>query len=86
VRVKLLNGSLDGNAACSDPCGWKDACFSLKFMEHVSKCTHVTKDKHVLLILDGHASHNNYTEATELATESVIVMHTVPSHACRCLT
>jgi hypothetical protein len=51
----------------------------LKFIKYLIKCTHVTKGKPLLLILDGHANRTSF-EATELARKSGIVMLTPTPH------
>ena len=79
MNPQLLTGSLPGTKGFANPSGWMDASLFVKFLEHLISCTHPSKEKPILLILDGHCSHKSL-EAIELARKSGIIMLTLPPH------
>ena len=79
MNPQLLKDCLPGTKGYANPSGWMDASLFLKFLEHLISCTHPTKERPILLILDGHCSHKSL-EAIELARNSGIVMITLPPH------
>ena len=51
-----------------------------EWMKHFIQHSKPTKDKKILLILDGHKSHTQSIQALELAAKSGVVMLSLPPH------
>ena len=60
--------------------GWMEKGLFLQWIKHFHASVNSTKVKHVLLILDGRASHTKNFEAINFARDNGILMLSQPSH------
>ena len=60
--------------------GWMTMQLFRQYLEHFVKFAHPTREKPVLLILDGHCSHTKSIEVLDYATEQGVVMLSLPPH------
>jgi hypothetical protein len=82
VRMKneLLDGAPAGTIAVCHPSGWMQQHIFTKWMRHFIGCVKPCKEKPVLLVLDGHATHTKNLEAIELARDHGVIMPCLPPH------
>ena len=59
VNERLMIGAPSENVALAQPNGWMNAEFFLKWLQHFAKFSKPSKEKPVLLVLDGHSSHKD---------------------------
>lgn len=79
MNPQLAVGCFPNTATHCNPSGWSDGELFLKFLEHFVKCVLPSKERPVLLLLDGHASHKTL-DAINFCRENGIIMITFPPH------
>ncbi|MES9905044.1 MAG: helix-turn-helix domain-containing protein [Sedimenticola sp.] len=82
VRMKseLMKGApADAVGKCS-PSGYIDSQLFLEYLQHFVGHVKCSKDRTVLLILDGHKSHTNNLEAINYARDNGVVLLSLPPH------
>lgn len=81
VKAKpfMLMDAPPGSVLSANPSGWTNDSIFMEYLQHFVSFTGASKDKKVLLILDGHESHKSM-EAIAFARENGIVMVTLPPH------
>ncbi|XP_030758190.1 uncharacterized protein LOC115883904 [Sitophilus oryzae] len=65
--------------ACSES-GWITSELFVKWLKHFINFVKPSKNKNVLLIMDGHTTHTKNLEAITLARENGIIMMSLPAH------
>lgn len=75
----LMAGTPAGSVGYPSASGWINSELFVKWLEHFIAFAKPSKEKKVILILDGHASHKTL-EAVELCREHGIVMICLPPH------
>ncbi|XP_018566588.1 uncharacterized protein LOC108907404 [Anoplophora glabripennis] len=79
LAPSLLRDAPPGAIGFANGSGWMDSEHFLKYLDHFIKHAKPSKEKPVLLILDGHTSHKQL-EGVLKARENHIVMVTIPPH------
>ena len=76
----LKDGVPSGSIVVNNDSGWMDSDMFKRWLMHFQAHVGSTKDKPVLLILDGHASHTKNVDAITFARDNGIVMMSLPPH------
>ncbi|XP_065658028.1 uncharacterized protein LOC136082546 [Hydra vulgaris] len=80
MRDELKDGAPSGSVfACNDS-GWMDIELFEKWIDHFITYVKPSKDHPILLILDGHATHTKNLNAILKASESGVIMLSLPPH------
>lgn len=79
LAPSLLRDAPPGTVGFANGSGWMDSDHFLKYLDHFVEHSKPSKEKPVLLILDGHISHKQL-EGVLKARENHIVMLTLPPH------
>ncbi|XP_030759182.1 tigger transposable element-derived protein 6-like [Sitophilus oryzae] len=82
IRFKdeLKEGAPPGTIfACSES-GWITSELFVNWLKHFINSVKPSKNKNVLLIMDGHTTHTKNLEAITLARENGIIMMSLPAH------
>lgn len=79
VNERLMIGTLPESIALAQPNGWMNADFFLKWLHHFVKFSKPSKEKPVLLLLDGHCSHKDLA-VISFAKENNVHMISTPPH------
>lgn len=80
-QEELLDGAPPGSiGGCSDS-GWVTGPLFLKWFEHFISTVRPSKEKPVLLILDGHYSHTRNLELIDRAREAGVSIVCLPPHS-----
>jgi len=80
MRQEFLTGLLPGAKAEVHETGWMTKELFLVWLKHFISFTGATKDRPVLLILDGHSTHTKSLELIDLARENGVIMLCLPPH------
>lgn len=79
MNERLMINAPHESVGEAQPNSWINAELFLKWMGHFTKYSNPTKEKPVLLILDGHASHKDL-DVNEFARKNHIHMLSTPPH------
>lgn len=79
VNERLMIGAPSESIALAQPNGWINAELFLKWLQHFVKFSKPSKEKPVLLILDGHSSHKDLA-VISYAKENHVHMLSTPPH------
>ena len=80
MKDELKDGAPSGSVfACNDS-GWMDTELFEKWIDHFITFVNHQRTTLLLLILDGHATHAKNLNATLKASESGVIMLSLPSH------
>lgn len=79
VNERLMIGAPSESIALAQPNGWINAELFLKWIQHFVKFSKPSKEKPVLLILDGHSSHKDLA-VISYAKENHVHMLSTPPH------
>ena len=77
---EYLNGACPGAWAEFNSSGWMNGDVFAKWMKKFISFSRASKDKPVLLILDGHNSHTKNIEVIDMAMDNGVVMLSLPPH------
>ncbi|KAK6959556.1 jerky protein [Biomphalaria glabrata] len=80
LKRKLLDGAPPGTIAVCNESGWMTADSFSEWMDHFINSVKPSKEKPVLLILDGHTSHSKNLQAITAASNSCVIMLSLPPH------
>ena len=75
-----LKGALAGGWAEFTSSGWMQSDIFYKWMQKFIEFSRATKEKPVLLILDGHSTHAKNPDLIDLAVENGVTMISFPPH------
>lgn len=79
MNPQLSVGTFPNTSVNCNASGWSDGDLFLRFLEHFVKCVLPSKEKPVMLLLDGHGSHKTLN-AINFCRENGIFMITFPPH------
>ncbi|XP_055863191.1 uncharacterized protein LOC129922189 [Biomphalaria glabrata] len=80
MKGELLDGAPPGTIAVCNESGWMTADSFSEWMDHFINSVKPSKEKPVLLILDGHTSHSKNLQAITAASNSCVIMLSLPPH------
>jgi len=80
MKMELMDGAPTGSTFGCQKNGWMIEELFLKWMQHFIDSTKPSKDKPILLVLDGHSTHTKTVAALELASSAGVIMLSVPPH------
>lgn len=78
-KHELLEGAPNGSVGFPQESGWMTGEIFLKWLQHFEKFCRATVESPVLLILDGHVSHKNWS-VLKYAKENGIILLCLPAH------
>ena len=76
----LEDGAPPGSVIVNNESGWMNKELFVVWLKHVVSHVGCTKDRPVLLILDGHSSHTKNIEAIQYARDHGVVIFSLPPH------
>ncbi|XP_072398329.1 uncharacterized protein [Diabrotica undecimpunctata] len=81
MSEKLKKGALSGTIFAVHPSGWIQINSFTQWFKHFIDFVHPTKEKPVLLLLDGHYSHTQNIEVIDLARTHHVTIVSIPPHS-----
>ena len=76
----LQDGAPPGSMVTCNESGWMTQETFCDWMKHFIACVKPSKEKKVLLILDGHTSHTKNLDAINIAREHGVILLSLPPH------
>lgn len=80
MAPELKIGAPEGSIVEISESGYIDSMLFVKWLEFFIATVHPTKERAVLLCLDGHTTHSKNLKALELARDSGVIMLQLPAH------
>ena len=80
MKAELMDGAPPGSTHECHPSGWIQTHIFIDWLKEFIQFSRATKDRKVLLILDGHATHTKSLELIDLARENGVIMLCLPPH------
>ena len=80
LKLDLTEGAPPCSIFACQENGWINSDLFIKWFEHFVATVNPSIDNKVLLILDGHASHTQITDAVVQAREKGVIMLSLPPH------
>ena len=80
MKAELMDGAPPGSTYECHPSGWIQTHIFIDWMKEFIQFSGATKDRKVLLILDGHATHTKSLELIDLARKNGVIMLCLPPH------
>ena len=80
MKDELKDGAPPGSLVLCNTSGWMEQDTFLAWLNHFIASVKPTQDMPVLLILDGHWSHTRNLDAINLASDSGVIMLSLPPH------
>ncbi|KAK0061983.1 tigger transposable element-derived protein 6 [Biomphalaria pfeifferi] len=80
MKDELVDGAHPGKIAVCNESGWMTADSYSKCMDHFIKSVKPSKEKPVLLILDKHTSYSKNLQVITAASNSCVIMLSLPPH------
>jgi hypothetical protein len=80
MKEELKNGAPPGSLVTNNKSGWMDEDLFMDWLRHFHSFVKSTKERPVLLILDGHTTHTKNLKAIDFARDNGIVMLSFPPH------
>lgn len=80
MKAELLNGAPHGTIAACQPNGWMQTEIFVQWLGHFIAHVRPSKDKPVLLILDGHVTHTKNLDLIDLARKNGVIILCLPPH------
>lgn len=81
MNSQLEKGAPAGTIFAVHPSGWIQTNLFTNWFQHFVETVKPTEDRPVLLILDGHYSHTQNIDVTDLARENYITIVSLPPHS-----
>lgn len=80
MAPELKIGAPEGSLIEISESGYIDSALFVKWLDFFIKTVHPSKEKKVLLCLDGHTTHSKNLQALELARDHGVILLQLPSH------
>lgn len=80
IKPELMDNAPNGSPAFTQDKGWMDRDVFLKFMEYFVEQTRPSKERFILVILDGHSSHTKSMKVIDFCRENGVILLTLPPH------
>lgn len=81
MNNQLMKGAPPGSIGDCHPSGWVQTHIFTKWFKHFLDTTKPTKESPILLILDGHSTHNRNIDTITLARENYVDILCLPPHS-----
>lgn len=80
MAAELRIGAPEGSLVEISESGYIDSALFVKWLEFFIETVHPSKDKKVLLCLDGHTTHSKNLRALEIARDAGVILLQLPAH------
>lgn len=80
IKPELMDNAPNGSPAFSQDKGWMDRDVFLQFMKYFVEQTRPSKERPILIILDGHCSHTKSLNVINFCRENGVILLCLPPH------